>query len=204
MTRATSKRRRRSPEEAREEILNASEALLLAGGPGELRFSVIAAEVGLAKSNVHHHFGSLEDLKFALATRMVEQLSIELGNALSSFKIENPRKRAEQAIRAVYGIIATEKAAKLIAWIVLSYNDEDVTEIVHTLQFLQEMVVSTLSDFMPKREARKAAPHIIYQVSISAIGEGLYGDALNDIFGDGEGQLDGMPKLIEMVASYWE
>ena len=51
-------RRRRSPEEARAEILDAAEHLLIHEGLGSLTLQRVAREVGISHPGVLHHFRS--------------------------------------------------------------------------------------------------------------------------------------------------
>ena len=203
VTKPKKKRRRRTPEEAQAEILDAAENLLLSGGPNDLTFSAIASKVGLAKSNVHHHFGSLSDLKASLIKRMIERLAIEVVTAISAVDATDPRERTKQGIKAIYSVIATEDAAKLIAWLVLFYDGSEDPKIFEMMGGLQDLAVNILKDFMSKPEAEKAAPHILYQIAITAVGEGLLGGVLKDVI-KSDVDLGGMPKLVEMTASYWE
>ena len=56
-------------EGARERILNAAEARLLAGGPGGLVLDAIAADAGISKGGLLYHFGSKEALVEGLCDR---------------------------------------------------------------------------------------------------------------------------------------
>ena len=72
------KRRRRSPQTARDEILDAAENILLEQGPADLKFQEIATTAKIAKSTAHHHFGSLEEIHKALVNRVLERLTNDL------------------------------------------------------------------------------------------------------------------------------
>ena len=78
----TSKRRRRTPEEAKAEILDAAQVILLRDGPTELKFQTLAKEAGLAVSNVYHHFGGVLEIKQALAARVLSEINTDLASAL--------------------------------------------------------------------------------------------------------------------------
>lgn len=58
----TSTRRRRTKEEAREEILDAAANRLRDGGPDALRIADVAADVGMSHPTLLHHVGSRDEL----------------------------------------------------------------------------------------------------------------------------------------------
>ncbi len=64
--------------DARERILNAAEARLLAGGPTRLVLDAIAADAGISKGGLLYHFASKEALVAGLCERMLERFDREL------------------------------------------------------------------------------------------------------------------------------
>src|SRR5262245_66530593 len=69
---------RRTPEEARRQILDAAERLLAAGGPEAIRLQDIARDVGISHPAILHHFGSRDGLTRALGERAVQRLTDDL------------------------------------------------------------------------------------------------------------------------------
>ena len=197
------KRRRRTPEEAQAEILDAAENLLLSGGPSDLTFSAIASKVGLAKSNVHHHFGSLHELKVALVARMLKRVGDDFMLALSKVDATEPQERAEQALRAVYGVVAAAKFSRLVAWLSIFSEDGDIARLFKMVEKLQDLAVKVLSEYMPKKAAKKAAPIIMYQMTITAVGEGLVGANLREALSS-DAPLEGIDPVLELAARHWE
>src|SRR5205809_814516 len=65
--RASVKRLRRSPEEARRLILETAQALIARAGPEALRLQEIAAAAGISHPLILHHFGSREGLVHLIA-----------------------------------------------------------------------------------------------------------------------------------------
>ncbi len=55
---------------ARERVLDAAEACLLAGGPGALVLDAVAADAGVSKGGLLYHFASKEALVAGLCERM--------------------------------------------------------------------------------------------------------------------------------------
>src|SRR6201981_1464702 len=85
-----SKRRRRTPEEARRLILETAQALIASTGPEGLRLQDIAAAAGISHPLILHHFGSREGLVRALTRQAVAELRDKLVAAMatSEYSIE--------------------------------------------------------------------------------------------------------------------
>ncbi len=71
-------RRRRSAEEAKEQILGAAGRQLAVRGPAAVTLDDVAAEVGISRQAVLHHFGSREALLRAVVERAWRGLFAEL------------------------------------------------------------------------------------------------------------------------------
>ena len=67
-------------EKARERILGAAEARLLAGGPAGLVLDAIAADAGVSKGGLLYHFASKEALVAGLCERMLEHFDRQLAS----------------------------------------------------------------------------------------------------------------------------
>lgn len=195
----TQKRKRRSPEAAREEILQAAESILLSQGPSHLKFQLIAKTAGLSQSNVHHHFGGVVEIKSALITRMLQHLTLELGEALNATAGDDRETRISGAIKTAYSVLSTERYSKLVAWLVLASNTDQIADLAAPLRIIEEMIVENLKISISAERAKLAAPRIIYQVAIAAVGEGLIGGLLRPALGENAQELDGSQMLIDMV-----
>ena len=79
---AKPKRRRRTPEAARREILDAAGRRLKNDGPDGLRLQTIASDLGISHSSILHHFGSRDGLLDALSVDAFEVLERDLKSAL--------------------------------------------------------------------------------------------------------------------------
>ena len=75
------RRRRRSVDDARREILDAAERLLDERGPEAVRVQAVARAVGLTDAAVHYHFGSREGLLEALLRDVGRRMKAELAEA---------------------------------------------------------------------------------------------------------------------------
>lgn len=183
------KRRRRTSEQAKLEILDAAERIMLRDGPGDLKFPRIAAEANLSMSNAHHHFGGIQGIQSALVERMLSALIDDLSgvyqnNAQPADAISapadttSPEKQAKEALHAVYRVVSSEHHAKLVAWILLSPKTANVVSFFEPIRTIRTMVLEKLSERMSPDSAAKLAPVLIYRVAITGIGEGLAGALL--------------------------
>lgn len=110
------RRKRLNAEEARERILAAAERRLAEVGPGGLRLTELAAELGVSHPAILHHFGSREELVVAVVTRATARLNARLVEAIAA--------PGSQGSHAILDMIAEfygkEGNARLIGWLVLS------------------------------------------------------------------------------------
>ena len=100
------KRTHRSPEEARETILDAAEKVIVKVGPAGLRISAVAKGAKMAHPNVLHHFGSREGLISAVAervgTRSTERITTAISHALTV--IDGDESQLIEAMTKVLGV----------------------------------------------------------------------------------------------------
>jgi AcrR family transcriptional regulator len=111
-------RRRRKPEEARAEILDAAEARLAAAGPAALRLQEIAADVGISHPAVLHHFGNREALVHAVVDRAMQRLEQDLVHAFAGAAAGMPGPEA--LLDRVYETLFDRGHARTMAWLLLS------------------------------------------------------------------------------------
>ncbi|HCP45305.1 MAG TPA: hypothetical protein DIU15_04655 [Deltaproteobacteria bacterium] len=129
-------RRRRSPEQARAEILEAAERQMRAVGPGGLRLQEVADEAGLSHPSILHYFGTRRGLVDAVVERGVQRLEADLFELLSQ---EEGRSDTEGLLQRVAGTLTERGHARLLAWLVLTGEGEPLgTE--HTLQAIAQAV----------------------------------------------------------------
>jgi len=111
-------RRRRSPEEAREEILAAADRLLAAQGPEAVGLAAVAREVGVTHGLVTHYFGTFANLVrevFARRNRLAAAAVLEQLVAL--------REHHDPGVlvRLAIDFVTDEVRARLFLW--LRFND---------------------------------------------------------------------------------
>ncbi len=194
------KRKRRTPEEAREEILLAAEALILEQGPSELKFQSLADRTNLAVSNVYHHFGGVLEIKRGLAAKVFEELAQDLVAALGEEQQNEPLVFAQNVMYRLYSVLKSERYAKLIGWIALSTELGELREFISPLPGMTAVVAEYISRHLPQETADRLAVAITYNLSIMAIGEGLVGPAVKAALSMDTASADGSLWL----GSYWK
>lgn len=104
-------RRWASAEQARQDILDAAEARLVAAGPEGVRLKPIAEDLGVTHPALLHHFGSRQGLIDALEQRALVRLRDDL--------LARVGEGAESALERAMSTLADEGQARLWAWRVL-------------------------------------------------------------------------------------
>ena len=193
------KRRRRTPEEAREEILDAAEKILLTDGPSELKFQRLAKVAGISQSNVHHHFGGIPEIEGALIERVLGDSIKDLSQVLIRFVQDDEDSRVENAVDRLFEVSMTERNMKVIAWLYLSAQGEHFNEVAEPLELIQSLSVSHIGQIVGKERAEEITPIIFYQIAITIVGEGIVGQAARDGLGPSGKHLSGKAVLNEMI-----
>ncbi len=205
---AKEKRIRRTPEDARELILDAAENSMGTEGPAALRLQDIAKEVGISHATVLHHFGSREGLVKALHLRALERLRGSLlgqmGNADSA---DDGVARSFTAFR--------DGMARSILWLMQLPDDGDIklpAGGVATIDQIAQGLHSLRVGFAPPGKTvdyadSRAVSHL---VAVAAFGDALIGDKLREL--SGQDLLEGRKRferwlsaLIDLhIRHYWD
>ncbi|MEL7453699.1 MAG: TetR/AcrR family transcriptional regulator, partial [Pseudomonadota bacterium] len=151
------KRTRRSPEAAREDILDSAEALLLEVGPQGLKLVDVAKRAGIGHSLIIHHFGGVAKVQSELAVRMCRRLMDEIATMMES--IDFSGDVAPKIIGKVFDIFGRPENAKLIAWLVLSNQTNQQNELAD-----QSLELGALLAEQLKKGGRghMATPELVY------------------------------------------
>ena len=111
----STRRTRRSPEEAKRLILEAAETRLAEGGVDAVRVQKIAADLGLTDAAIYHHFGSRERLLDALARFGARRLKTAVEEVLAEV---DPDSADLQAIAALALDTFEQRGyARLVLWL---------------------------------------------------------------------------------------
>ena len=176
---ATPKRRKRSPEEAREEALAAARELLLTGGPKAVTLTNVGKAVGMTHANVIHHFGSATELQSALMGSMVGDLANALEEAVAHVRSDSAAPR--QLVDIVFDAFDNGGAGMLAAWIALSQD-------IGHLEPVREAVRSLVRAIEERTRVNDDAAHrrvtsSVLLIALCAFGDSVIGDPLREMLG---------------------
>lgn len=167
------RRRRRAPDEARREAVDAARALLLSGGPTAVTLSAVAADIGVTHANLIHHFGSAAGLQSALMGSMVADLGQALETAVTRLRTDDGAPM--ELINAVFDAFAEGGAGRLAAWIALSGDLTHLDPVRDAVNSLVNAIAEKMGD---DGEARERIGSAVLFIALSAFGEALIGPPL--------------------------
>ena len=176
---SVNKRIRRSPEEAREHILNAAESRLADLGLDGLTVSGVAGAAGISHANVIHHFGSTDGMRSALFGRMTKQLLDDVSNAL---RAEVP---TEEIMKRLFSTLTRPGHGNLLAWRMLG-NVELPDDGGAQDRFAS--ILATVAEERPD-EAR----NLIMLIAAAAMGISICREPLQQMIGYSDEELEAFP-----------
>ena len=168
------RRKRRTAEQARLEILDAAQRRLVEGGPDAIRLQDIAKDLGISHPAILHHFGNREGLLSALDERAIRALTDDVARVLS---VDGKREvTGAQLIERVAQAMEEQGLARLIAWWSLRGPSEEgsldtarmVTEAAE--QIRDRLLDSDLPDSQPSLD------DLVFGVRLAVVA--MFGDAL--------------------------
>lgn len=166
---------RRTPDEARRQILEAAAKLLSAGGPGAVQVRAVAAEVGVSDAAVNHHFGTREQLLSALLRFGGAKLKSELRAALDAWDDDQAADPAG-LVRALLALYADGFAELALALRQLGWRDTGsglLDEAVHRLHSQAVTACAATGRTPPSRGAIRLTLAALHQAVAT---EPLFGD----------------------------
>ena len=166
-------RRRRTPEQAREEILDAAEALLLQEGPDALKVARVARQAGMSHPGLLHHFPSATALAEGLHQRVSRSIREDLMDLL-----EGEGERTD-VLQSVTERLADPSKGRLLAWVLASGRDPFPPAGEQGLARVAESLAAPGSDPAVVR-------HKIALVVLAMLGDSLMGAAVRQRLGVGE------------------
>ena len=116
------RRRRRTAEVARREILDAAKKRLMEGGPDNVRLKQIGQEIGLSHSSILHHFGSRDALMEALRQDAFAALARDLAARMATPAEGDPTLDFFEKVSETLG---EQGYGRLLAWQLMSGNLPD-------------------------------------------------------------------------------
>jgi len=190
------RRRRRTPEEARQEALVCARARLLAGGPDSVTLKAVADDVGMSHANLIHHFGSAEGLQSALMGSMVADLSNALDTAIARLRTDDGAPL--ELVNAVFDAFAEGGAGKLAAWIVLKGDLSHLEPVRDAVNGLVHAIQEKLGD--PSEASQIRLSSAVLFIALGAFGEALIGNPLRDMLKQDE---DASRRVVASLLPYF-
>jgi AcrR family transcriptional regulator len=169
-------RRRRAPEAARDNILIAAEAMLIAQGPQSLKLAEVARAAGVSNASVLHHFGSIAGVQTALMERMVRALTDRV--LAITRQGAGSVQSAEAGVVALFDAFETRGAARLAAWLELTGEARRLT-VVRTA--VREVIEAGAGAYAQVTAEEREA--FILACVATALGVGLLGPTLSELLG---------------------
>jgi AcrR family transcriptional regulator len=170
------KRRRRSPDEARVEIIESATKLLRHHGPKAVTLVGVAQDLRMNHSTILYHFGSIEALHQALMDAIVQDLAHALQNVVAELSANADGLRA--LVDIVFDAFGKGGVAQLAAWITLSGAQQPVEQIRGAIS---ELVLALERHFSKGGEdARDRVTSAVMFVALMASGYSVIGGPLSD------------------------
>jgi AcrR family transcriptional regulator len=158
-------RKRRSAEEARQEIMDIAEELLLTEGPDAVRVARIAKTMGVSHPAVLHHSGSAEGLREALYQQGARRLRDEMLSLIDS----GPGALSPTRLDGILARMADPKKGKLLAWVLAQGRDPFPPKEERGLSIIASRLTNG-SDVDP------ALNHKLMLVVLAMYGDAMMGD----------------------------
>ncbi|HEX4336348.1 MAG TPA: TetR/AcrR family transcriptional regulator [Polyangiaceae bacterium] len=173
---------RRSADDARREILDATETKLRELGPNGIRLQQIAEDVGVSHPAILHHFGSREGLIQAVVRRAIERLEADLIAVLSE-QSPSDKPLGVELIDRAFDVLVKGGHARVLAWLLLSGQWNIPAE--------SRMRNIAEAAYARRLELEGDAPHATFEdtafrmvlVALTIFGEALAGDAMRESAG---------------------
>lgn len=161
-------RRRRQPEEAREEILDAAERLIAERGPDGVSVQAVARAVGVSHGLVLHYFGTYEDLVRTVLQRRNRRFAEALRARLLGAQLD-----LGEVPGVLVELLRDPLHARLLAWAALGPQGERLAVVKNQLgrAFVDALHgrVQTQGKEVPRRTVEQA---VLVAVS-AALGYGI-------------------------------
>jgi len=187
-------RKRRSPEEARREILTAAEQRLRERGLDGLNVVDVAADCGMSHATVLHHFGSTAGMRRALVEHMTDRLLRDIISALQ----REPTPEPPEILAELFDTLSRGGHAKLLAW--LSVGGEALSQDLEpskSVRVLFAELIPELTRRLPYDSDReRAARRMVFLIATAAIGYGIAGERLSNLLGMEEAEAHGFPEWL--------
>jgi AcrR family transcriptional regulator len=131
-------RKRLSPEESRDNTLEAARLILLESGPQAVTLKAVAARIGRTHANLLHHFGSAAGLQKALIGYMAGQIVDTIGAAVK--RARSTDQDPYEVVELTFDAFGKEGAGALASWMILSGNEDALDPILEAIHGLVDQL----------------------------------------------------------------
>src|SRR5438309_8707772 len=168
---ASVKRVRRTPEEARQLILETAQQLIAQAGPEGLRLQEIAAAAGISHPLILHHFGSREGLVRALTQQAVAELRDKLIAAMGSaeYSLEEQLDQVFDAFR--------DGLAQRLAWLATIDPSGEAISPAAVMRDIADSLHARRAAAAPAGDApdRADTEMLVHLIAVAAFGDAIVG-----------------------------
>ena len=192
----------KSPEQARESILDAAELTVFEVGPAGLRISAVAKKAGMAHPNILHHFGSREGLLNALAARVGERATLRTTKAIT-LALHAPPKNRVLAMTHVLDTAYSGAEGKVAVWLHLSGFDSTLRDNMQQIVELCHKLRKSIDGSVDRSDTNR----LVMLVTLALVGEVISGEGVKEALGYGKQEDDRAhfhPWLAEMLLNLSE
>ena len=175
---------RRTPEEARANILEAAEKRLREHGLDGLNVTAVAAEAGISHATLLHHFGSVDGMREALADQMFLSLIKDIVDAVGA------RMPPDKITERLFKTLSQGGHATLLAWRKVDGSRE--RKDTAALETLFERLMASATESLDPQAAADVR-RWYYIMSCAAIGHGLSGNVLASVLGMSNSEKESAP-----------
>ncbi|HEY0254107.1 MAG TPA: TetR/AcrR family transcriptional regulator [Kofleriaceae bacterium] len=159
-------RRRRSPEQARTELLDAAESLFRDAPPDQLGLKAVATEAGVSHALITHYFGTYDGLVEAVFERRTRSLRERVIERLAAGGVTE----AGELVDLLFTTFEDPVHVRLMTWMIASgRNTAALTLRDRGLSFVAESVARAL-DPAPTAELREKIEYSLIVTVASAFG----------------------------------
>lgn len=186
---------RRTPEEARAQILDVAAKRLESHGLKGLGVADVAKDAGMSHATVLHHFGSSDQMQRALAGQMTAELVSDLLASMSG----DGELDGRELCRKLFDTLTRSGHGKLIAWAAVTDQSIDITSASEQEGgALFANLVSSLAGRLNVDVT--TARHVVYLTATTALGAALTGGTLSRMLGMDKREAGSFPEwLAELV-----
>jgi AcrR family transcriptional regulator len=167
------KRRKRKPDEARAEALDAARSLLLAEGPQAVTLARVGAAIGMSHTNLIHHFGSAGALHSDLMAAMVRDLAQKLDGLI--LEVQSGAVAPLAIVDQVFDVYDAGGGGQLAAWIAMEREFDHLEPIG---QAVADLVTAIEGRFAALDDADTRIRSVVLLVAITAFGDAVIGTHL--------------------------